>query len=95
MRVKSIVIKKSISLSAVVAGWADDLADDKGYGTNFSAYIADLIRRDQERKDELLFLKTVNSSKANPPTLASACDQIVATVGLAAHQGKSSPYRKK
>lgn len=44
--------KLSVSLSKTVYGWAVELAEKKGFDTNFSAYIADLIRRDQERDAE-------------------------------------------
>lgn len=43
-------VKTSISLSETVNGWAEVLASKRGYD-NFSAYIADLIRRDKERDD--------------------------------------------
>lgn len=46
-------IAKSISFSKTVYDWAMELADKKGYGTNFSAYIQDLIRRDRDREREL------------------------------------------
>lgn len=42
--------KLSISLSKTVYAWAQELAAAKGFDTNFSAYVADLIRRDQNRK---------------------------------------------
>jgi len=45
---KSQVIKTAISLTPVVLNWAKNLAEEKGFGSNFSAYVADLIRRDQE-----------------------------------------------
>ena len=45
---KSQVIKTAISLTPVVLNWAKALAEEKGFGSNFSAYVADLIRRDQE-----------------------------------------------
>jgi hypothetical protein len=53
MTQSSEVVKRSISLSRVVSDWAEGLADAKGFGTNFSAYIADLVRRDKEREDQL------------------------------------------
>ena len=49
---KETVVKKSISLSIIVAEWADALAAKKGFGSNYSAYIADLIRRDRDRDEE-------------------------------------------
>lgn len=45
---KSQVVKTAISLTPVVLNWAKNLAEKKGFGSNFSAYVADLIRRDQE-----------------------------------------------
>jgi len=44
------VVKTSISLSVLVNQWAEELSAAKGF-ENFSAYIADLIRRDRERQD--------------------------------------------
>lgn len=41
------VIKKTISLTPLVTKWAKELAEKKGFGTNFSAYMADLIRQDK------------------------------------------------
>ncbi len=49
-RRKSQTEKLSVSLSKTVVSWAVELADKKGFDTNFSAYIADLIRRDRERE---------------------------------------------
>ena len=45
---KSQVVKTAISLTPVVLNWAKQLAEQKGFGSNFSAYVADLIRRDNE-----------------------------------------------
>ena len=42
------VVKTAISLTPVVLNWAKQLAEQKGFGSNFSAYVADLIRRDNE-----------------------------------------------
>lgn len=41
----------TISLTPLVAQWADEMCAAKGYD-NFSAYVADLIRRDKERHEE-------------------------------------------
>lgn len=45
------VIKHSISLSPEVNEWAQELAQEAGYGTNFSAYFADLIRQNKKREE--------------------------------------------
>lgn len=45
---KTQVVKTAISLTPVVLNWAKQLAEQKGFGSNFSAYVADLIRRDNE-----------------------------------------------
>lgn len=42
------IIKRSISLSPLVNRWAEELAAERGFGTNFSAFIADLVRREQD-----------------------------------------------
>ena len=49
---KSQVKKTAISLTPVVLNWGKGLAEKKGFGTNFSAYVADLIRRDQEHAED-------------------------------------------
>lgn len=36
-------------LAPVIAEIADQMMDRRGFNNNFSAYVADLIRRDQER----------------------------------------------
>jgi Arc/MetJ-type ribon-helix-helix transcriptional regulator len=41
----------TISLTEIVAQWADEMCELKGYD-NFSAYVADLIRRDKERQED-------------------------------------------
>lgn len=91
MRIKSEVIKRSISLSKVVADWADELAHQKGHGTNFSAYMADLIRRDMERENEIKILLG-SKPKSVSPNLAAAGDQIVNAVAEVAQR---SSGRKK
>jgi len=87
----STVVKKSISLSRVVSIWADGLAARKGFGANYSAYIADLIRRDKEREDDLQLSRvpSVSSSKRS-----RAADAIVETVQQAARK-KTSVSRSR
>ena len=46
-------VKRSISLSETVSRWADELAEKRGFGTNFSAFVADLVRREKERQENL------------------------------------------
>lgn len=71
-RRKSETEKLSVSLSKTVYSWAVELADKKGFDTNFSAYIADLIRRDRERElaDTRIF------SQFNPDPSQSKCDAM-------------------
>lgn len=57
------IIKRSISLSPLVNQWAEQMASERGFGTNFSAFCADLIRRAQDAEG------------ANSP--ASMADKIV------------------
>ena len=89
---KPTVVKKSISLSIVVAEWADALAYKKGFGSNYSAYIADLIRRDQERDEELQYAQTSSSTSSNKIT--KAADQIVDIIQEAARQKTTAGRRK-
>lgn len=43
------IVKRSISLSPRVNEWAEELAEKRGFGTNFSGFLADLVRRAQEQ----------------------------------------------
>jgi hypothetical protein len=86
------VVKKSISLSIVVAEWADALAEKKGFGSNYSAYIADLIRRDHERDNELQQVQS--SSETSSHKITNAADQIVDIIQEAARQKAVSGRRK-
>jgi hypothetical protein len=76
VKAETTVVKKSISLSKVVAKWADELALKKGFGSNFSAYMADLVRRDRDREMELEWTGDINSMKKK-----QAADAIVELVG--------------
>ena len=60
---KSKVVKTAISLSPKVMNWGKTLADEKGFGSNFSAYIADLIRRDNDATDTSRRNGHVNGNK--------------------------------
>ena len=82
------VVKKSISLSTVVADWADKLAQAKGFGSNYSAYIADLIRRDWERESDLQLAGMNKVSLAN--TAGSSTEEIVKVISEAARKKKIS-----
>jgi predicted alternative tryptophan synthase beta-subunit len=89
---KPTVVKKSISLSLIVSEWADALALKKGFGSNYSAYIADLIRRDKERDEEAQFVQA--SSETSSSKITKAADQIVDLIQEAARQKSVSPRRK-
>ena len=41
--------RTTISLATVVWDMAEEMMARKGFNENFSAYVADLVRRDQER----------------------------------------------
>jgi hypothetical protein len=43
--------KTSISLPGMVMGWGKELMLEKGFGDNFSSYLADLIRHDKGTAD--------------------------------------------
>jgi hypothetical protein len=45
--------KTSISLPEVVMGWGKERMLEKGFGENFSNYLADLIRHDKEGSDSI------------------------------------------
>jgi hypothetical protein len=89
---KPTVVKKSISLSIVVAEWADGLAAKKGFGSNYSAYIADLIRRDREKDEELQLIQA--SAETSPHKINKAADQIVDIIQEAARQKTAAARRK-
>src|SRR5580698_10060773 len=84
------VVKKSISLSKTVSEWGDALAKRKGFGSNYSAYIADLIRRDKERLDEMLLLEQTSSRES-----ARAAEQFVAVVQKTARAKLRDTRRKQ
>jgi hypothetical protein len=94
MKIKSDVVKRSISLSILVSEWADNLADQKGFGSNFSAYIADLIRRDKEREDALKLAFSDKDIKFSSSKVDRAAAQIVEAVSLAAQKQKPFPPKK-
>lgn len=99
-KIDSMVVKKSISLSMVVSIWADALAVKKGFGANYSAYIADLIRRDKEREDELELSRIhLAGTRAEKPDVSSskkrkAADAIVDAVQQASRK-KTSASRSR
>jgi hypothetical protein len=84
------VVKRSISLSRVVSDWAESLADAKGFGTNFSAYIADLIRRDKEREDQL----KLTSQGSESSSLKAIAEAEIEEAVQQAIQKHRSPKRK-
>jgi Arc/MetJ-type ribon-helix-helix transcriptional regulator len=84
----STVVKRSISLSKTVSGWADEQAEKKGFHTNFSAYIADLIRRDKERENPQA------EAEVSSQRRSAAGDRIVEAVRSAART-KNVRLRKK
>ena len=43
--------RTTISLAQVVWGMAEEMMAAKGFNDNFSAYVADLVRRDKERAE--------------------------------------------
>ena len=45
------IIKRSVSFSPLVNKWAQEMAEQRGFGSNFSAFIADLVRRAQENEE--------------------------------------------
>jgi hypothetical protein len=75
------IVKRSISLSPAVNKWAEELAESRGFGTNFSAFIADLVRRAQE-----------NETASSPSILA---DSIVASAMPATPLAVPVSYRSK
>jgi hypothetical protein len=87
------VIRKSISLSGTVAEWADELAHKKGFGSNYSAYIADLIRHDKLLDSLPPAMGAMLTATADTPSVSSvtknqAADQIVAVVRRATARRK-------
>lgn len=46
-------MRTNLSLNPLVKSWGYELAKEEGYGNNFSAFIADLIRRAREKRHEM------------------------------------------
>ena len=57
--------RKTVSLAKVVWDMANQNMKDRGFNDNFSAYIADLIRRDKEREDEKRLSPSDKSSSSD------------------------------
>ncbi len=59
---------RSISLSKIVNGWAEELATKKGYD-NFTAYISELIRQDKAEceQKEIERLRLIARSEEEKP----------------------------
>jgi len=57
-------VRATVSLSKVVSEMAEQLMRKKGYD-NFSAYVADLIRRDRERDEERELAMRPRQAKAD------------------------------
>ena len=51
MKPKSKNIKKIVSLTPVVMRWGNKLMKERGFGDDFSEFVADLIRRQKEKAD--------------------------------------------
>lgn len=58
-------VKVTMSLTPVIKGWAIECADKRGYN-NFSAYIAELIRRDKEEVEERERKRMKSPDRTNP-----------------------------
>ncbi len=85
-------VQRNISLSRAVAEWAEDLASRKGHGSNFSGYIADLIRRDKEKQDESNLAAKGKQLEPAAEMMEAVYDQIINTVQAVA---KEVRHRKK
>jgi hypothetical protein len=92
-RPKLDIVRKSISLSATVAGWADQLAHKKGFGSNYSAYIADLIRHDWEEQPQDHIGQPAKHDGVSSVSKSDAENKIVSVVHEATH-GKAGVRRK-
>jgi hypothetical protein len=58
--------RTTISLAEVVYQTAEEMMEAKGYNGNFSAYLADLIRRDKEREAEKKLQASQATAKTSP-----------------------------
>jgi len=69
--------RTTVSLDNVVWQWAVESMRKRGYNSNFSAYVAGLIRRDKEREDDRqLALAKAASDSAAPATPAPEVPKI-------------------
>lgn len=64
IKVGFVAYKTTISLPDRVGEWGEQMADRRGFGENFSAYVADLIRRDHERWRESSAAERIASEAA-------------------------------
>jgi hypothetical protein len=80
MKLKPVMVHRNVSLPKAIADWADDLATRKGHGSDFSAYVADLIRRDKERHEELKMMAMGRKVGPSAGSLQAAYAQIVGVI---------------
>jgi hypothetical protein len=62
--------RTTVSLAGVVWKWAEEMMVAKGFNDNFSAYVADLIRRDKERVEG----KPGSNADPHPPRIVAAAE---------------------
>lgn len=77
------IVKRSISLSPLVNKWAEQMAAERGFGTNFSAFCADLIRRAQDKANSTDYLAE--------EIVSGAADAAAATPAPAPVSYRSNP----
>ena len=85
------IVKRSISLSPLVNKWAEEMAAERGFGTNFSAFVADLVRRAQDGQ-------AVNfAQQIGDRAVADAISEAAATpaTGPVSYRSKPKAARRK
>lgn len=80
------IVKRSISLSPLVNQWAEELAAKRGFGTNFSAFLADLVRRAQESD-----VNSANVGQLSDASISAAAPGSPATGALPPVSYRSTP----
>ena len=86
--------RTTVSLAEVVWKMAEETMDAKGYNGNFSAYVAELIRRDKEKAEELDRLKKksveqpIGPADVSSASVSSSGDSALISRALAAAQAQ-------
>ena len=88
------IVKRSISLSPRVNEWAEELAEKRGFGNNFSGFVADLVRRSQEQDAANIEPRMAESPAGAPPASAPAATVSYGAKKKPRRHSKAKPAAK-